>query len=650
VLFEIDTEGRFNWALGDGDPSGEPGGQVELVIGRASLRDVDLAYRSRQGRVIGAALSTLEFTDDGTGMLDLGLAGSFEETPVEISGRLGTFIGFINAGRIEHDLEGRFDDADFALRGSIDDLSSQSGVEGEVSFAGPRFSGVMAAFGLEAVLDGPFSADVAVREATGGSGFNLHASLGEITAKAEGTVDSIGSPEAIDVSVDVSGPDVSAIGELAGVGDLPTKPFSISGRVQWAGFPLTCDDVEVRVGDNTLSAHGILGKPPLLEGTDFEFTGGGSDISAIAALAGLDVPRERFTIDGHLVRVEQGIDVQMVELSVGGISVEVDGMVGDPPGYEGTSLSFRGRGPNLARLDHLVGVTLPAEPFSVSGRLAQGQGAIELDGVRADVGDTFLQVSGQLTTVAGLTGTDVRVKAAGPDASQPALMAELDTVPDEPFSAEGRIRILADGYRVDNMVGSLGSLNLRADGFIELQPTLVGSDTEIHLDDSDLAHAASIVGVRDLPRDPISVDARVRIEEPGYRVTGLHAVAGEVDARVDGLVGRPPEFDGTDLEIDARGSRIASFEPYLKQPQLPNTPFSVSGGLRLEGGTIDLDRVLADLGGHRVTVHGTVVPERNLAGTDVDLGLSGPQLRELGRILDASSSSSQMRASPQRAG
>ncbi len=633
VVFETNADGAFNWALGDGEPSGGSDGEFEMVIGHALITDFELLYAGPRSEPLKAALDKLEFTDDGSGMLDLDLIGDIDGSSAEISGRLGTFTGLINATRVKHDLEGRFADADFALRGSIEDVSSLSGVEGDVSFTGPRFSRVTAAFGLVPVLDGPFSADVAVKDTPAGSAFNLRASLGEMHATADGTVDSIGSPEAIDVSVNASGPDVSAIGELAGVDDLPAKPFSISGRVQWAGFPLTCDKVEVRVGDNTLSAHGVLGKPPLLEGTDFEFSGGGPDISALAALAGLEVPKEQYTLDGHLIRIEHGIDVRMVKLSVGGISLQVDGKVGDPPGYEGTSLSFQGKGSNLARLDHLVGVTLPAEPFSVSGRLAQGQGAIELDGVGATVGDTSLQVSGQLTTEAGLGGSDLRVMVAGPDASQLALMAELDAVPAEPFSVDGRVRVLGNGYRIHELAGSLGSLNLRADGVIAASPNLVGSDLQIHVEDSDLAHPVSIFGVTDLPHDPVSIDARVRVEASGYRVSNLQATIGDVGAEIDGFVGLPPELGGTEIRIEARGARLADLGPYLKEADLPDASFSVSGGFQLDERKIGLDRVVALIGGHRVEVHGTVAPAGNLAGTGLALDFSGPALREVGRMV-----------------
>jgi uncharacterized protein involved in outer membrane biogenesis len=629
IVFEVDDDGRFNWALGDGKPSEEPASEFEMVIGHARIDDLQVVYARPVSQPLEAAFSKLEITDDGGGMLDLDLDGDFSGLPIEIEGRLGTFVGLINANSVEHDLAGSFAGASFALRGTIGDLSSLSGVEGEVSVGGPDFSQLTSALDLEPVVEDPFAAELSMRPAGATTAFDLEASVGVMNATLTGTVDSLADPGQLDVTVNASGPDVTRVGELVGIEDLPSKSFSVSGRVQWAGFPLTCEDVEVRVGDNTLSAHGVLGKPPLMVGTDFEFTGGGSDVSAVAALAGLEVPRESYTIGGHLVRLEGGIGVERVVFEIGGISVEADGIVGDPPAYEGTALTFRGEGPSLARLDHLVDVTLPPESFSVSGRLAQGDGAIDLENVRARLGRITAEVGGQLSTETRFVGTDLKIKAQGPDASKLTDLADLPTVPAEPFRVDGGVRILARGLGVRDLAASLGSLNVAAAGFVTTQPNLTGTDLQIHIDDSSLAHSASIAGISDLPHDPITVDARVRVEEAGYRVTGLDATVARVNTKVDGFVGSPPELVGTDLRIEGRGPRLDALGPYLRQAGLPSVPFSLSGKIRLDGESALLEDVVAEVAGVHAEVDGVVMPRGDFAGTDLEFDVRGPDLGEI---------------------
>jgi len=632
VLFETSTEGHFNWALGSGESDGGGGGGVELIISHALSKDLQLTYSAPQAQALEIALSKLEFTDDGTGMLDLDLNGRIGATPIEISGRLGTFVGLINAATVENDLSGNLGDIEFSTSGSIAELKTLGGADLTVRVHGQGLKAVAELFDLPGLPGGEFQAVLTVKPATTGTNLALDASMGEISTQITGTVDSLIKPGVLDVTIDASGPDVGTIGALAGIDDLPAKPFSVSGRVQWAGFPLTCDDVKVRVGDNTLSAHGVLGEPPLMMGTDFTFNGGGPDISVIAALAGLRIPKDSYSVSGRLVRLEEALDVQNVELEVGRITLKADGKIGDPPGYDGTALTLHGEGPNLVYFQKLVEFVLPAESFEIGGRLAQGDGAIDLEAIRARLGRNTLRVSGHLSTEAGLTGTDLRLKAEGPDASQVAALADLSAVPAEDFSVEGRVRVLAKGYRVHDLVGSLGSLTVTVDGFVGPPPTLFGSDLQIHVEDADLAHPASIAGVTDLPHDPISIDTRVRIDEAGYRLTGLDAAVGDIEVLVDGFVGSPPELHGTDLQVEVRGGRIAALGPYLKQPSLPTVPFSVSGGVRVEDTSILLDRVVAKVEENRAEVTGTVMPSDHLAGTDLELEIRGGDLSQAGRL------------------
>ena len=182
VVFEVDDDGRFNWALGDGKPSEESAGEFEMVIGHALINDLQVVYARPDSQPLEAAFSKLEITDDGSGMLDLDLDGDFDGLPIEIDGRLGTFVGLINANSVEHDLSGRFANAEFALRGTIGDLSSLSGVEGKVSVGGPDLSQITSALGLEPVVEDPFAAELSMRPAGSTSVFDLDASVGAMNA------------------------------------------------------------------------------------------------------------------------------------------------------------------------------------------------------------------------------------------------------------------------------------------------------------------------------------------------------------------------------------------------------------------------------------------------------------------------------------
>jgi len=633
VLFEVDTEGRFNWVFEtDGSAEGD-GGDVELAISHALVKDLQLVYAPPRDQALQAALAHLEITDDGTGMLDLDLAGSIAELPIEITGRLGSFIGLINASAVEHDLEGRIADTEFSLRGTIDDLSSLTGVEGDTSASGSELAHISATFGLDPIVEGPFTFKATVKPSASGSDFNLDAAAGGMSAHVTGVVDSLTKPSSLDATVTASGPSIRTVGALTGVADLPDEEFSVSGGVRWEGFPITIQQVEITVGDNSLVADGVLGAPPQMLGTDFTIQGEGPNVSSLGALAGIDLPGDRFSVGGRVVRVEGGLQVDNVEAQIGRTTFRAEGRVGDPPDYAGTTLKIHAEGPNIAHFEDLIGIELPAESFAIDGRLVEGDEAIALEGVSARVGRNTLQVSGQLTTETGLAGTDLRLNASGPDASEVAAIADVSGVPHEPFSIEGRIRVLEKGYRVNDLVATLGSLTVKVDGFVAPPPTLLGSDLQIHAEDSDLSHPASIAAVAGLPSYSISVDSRVRIEESGYRLDGFKATVGDMGLEVDGLIGAPPELEGTQVLITARGPKLSSLNPYLDQTGLPPAPFSVSGNARITAGAYALNGVVAEVDGNRVSLNGTVQPVQGLVGTALDIEFSAPDLGRAGRLV-----------------
>jgi len=633
VIFQTGADGRFNWVFEtDGSAEGD-GGDVELVISHAVVNDLQLVYTPPGDRSLQAALAHLEITDDGTGMLDLDLEGSLEGTPLEISGRLGTFIGLINAAAVEHDLEGHLGDIGFSTSGHIAELSTLGGVDFTARVQGADLLAVAEFLDLPGLPGGAFQVDLGVKPATAGSNLEFSASVGTMTAEIAGTIDSLTEPGVVDVKVEASGPDVAAVGALTGVEGLPTDPFAVSGHVRWEGFPITCDNIEVRVGDNTLSANGVLGDPPLMLGTDFTFEGDGPNIASIAALAGVSLPKDSFSVSGRLVRQDGGINVEGVEARVGRTTLEVNGTIGDPPEYAGTALTVRGNGPNLAHFQDLAGVALPAESFEITGKLSQGEGAIKLESVRARLGRATLRVDGVLKTEKDLSGTTLRIEAKGPDATQLRILTGLRDLPEEAWTLAGGLAVLDSGYGLDGVSATVGSLEARADGRVAAAHRLVGTDLRLHVEDPDLSHAMPIFGVNGFPQVTIRADGRLRVEDAGYRLDGVTATAGDIDVAVEGIIGATSDLDGTTGHVSVHGPRLSSLGMYFNQSGFPAAPFSVVGNLHIDKGAYALGKVVVLVDHNRATLDGTLLPVKGLVGTDVQIEVTAPDLGRAGRLV-----------------
>ena len=634
VFLEADAEGRANWEFetqggGDGGESAPPG----LVVGRVLIEGAELVYRDpSMERPLSLTVAHLEIVSDESGMLDLQLDGGLNGATLVLAGRLGPQAGLLAAGAVEGDLTGQLGDTEFVFRGRTESLATLSGTDLDLSAQGPDLVAFTGLLGLPHLGDGPFR--VAAKSSPAGEGFDLSldVSAGEIRADARGRVDSLLRPRRLAVTVEASGPDAAAVGALVAIDALPAESFSVSGRVRWEGFPITFEEVELRVGENRLSAGGVLGPPPLMPGTDFRFEGAGPDAAALGALARLELPAEPFEIRGRLTRQESGIAAEKIEARIGSASLEVDGILGDPPGYSGSDLRVRASAPDLSRFGGLARRLLPAESFEVEGRLERNEQGLGLRGGRARLGEHALQIEGRFGLANGLAGTDLRLLAEGPDLSLPAGLAGLPDLPPEPYRVEGGLRIQADGYRLREVTGTVGDRSLWIDGRIGPEAGLIGTDLRLRLEGEDLSRTAPLLGLDDAPALPYRTAGRLRIKEGAYLVDGLTGFLGDVELEAEGRVGADPGLDGTDLRLSVRGLRASALHPWIGRSVLPDDPFELSGAVSIEEGLYLLDHVVADLGPDRLILTGPLAPVRDLVGSELDLELTGLSLARLGRL------------------
>ena len=461
---------------------------------------------------------------------------------------------------------------------------------------------------------------------------DLTGSFGDVEIVTRGRVERLAKLDHVDLSVTASGPDLAAAGSLIKLGDLPEEPFEVSGRMLWSGFPCTFENVEIRVGDNTVSLEGVLGKAPELLDTDFSFDAQGPDLTSLAVLAGVAVPSGSFSATGRVVRLERGIVVEKVDARIGETLLRVEGTLGDPPEYVDTDLQVRLEGPNLSVFRDLVGVDLPRESFEIEGRLGDRGPAISLESVRARLGETRMSVAGTLHLAPGLVGTDLHAIATGPDLAAVALMAGIDELPSEPFRVEGGLGVLANGYALREAEARVGDVTMTAHGKIGPLPEIVGTDLDFRVEGPDLSHVGSLAGRTDLPVESFRVEGGVAVLDSGYELRAIDARVGDLAVKAEGDLGPLPELDGTSLRAEAHLPDLSAVGSYLDRT-LPEVPATVQGFVTVDGSSYHLRDLVVELGAHRLGAEGTLVATKGLIGTDLVLDVAVPDLSEIDRFV-----------------
>jgi len=632
VELEVDDAGRKNWVfeLSEREPRKDGGKPFAVELGTASLREVVIVHRDASlSRPLELDLASVEILPDDESMLDLVLAGALDDAPVTLSGRIGPLPELVRAGAVEADLAGRVHDIDIEVRVEFENLETLEGAVGDVEVRGPDLAIATRLLRLPPVGAGPFSVDARVSRSAAGNAISLDASLDELTVVAEGVLDSLRDPGAVELTVQTSGPDLAAAGALAGFERLPREPFRAGGHIAWSGFPATIDGVEIEIGENRVAIDGTLGALPRALGTDLRFEGSGPDLAVFAALAGVALPAEPFFAKGRVDRVEDGIRFQEVEAQVGAAEVSLAGMLGDPPDHAATDLRIRASIPDPSAYRDLVDPRLPTLPLDFEGRLGMLEKAISLEGFVAHLGENTFRVGGKIASAKRLVGTDLRVEADGPDLGwlEPWIGESATRIPAGAYRVDGGVAIAHDAYILRDVEIRLGDVEAVVDGRLGVAERLEGSEVRIRAHGEDLSILAPTTGIESLPAEPFSVAGSARIGANRTEVADVEIRVGSWSVEAGGAVGHDRKLSGSALRIAAAGP-LSELGPIVER-SLPEVPTTFEGTIEVGDGYYVADGFEVGVGRHHLHVDGTVRPAGEFDGTMLDFQLSGSELREL---------------------
>jgi len=639
VVLEVDDAGRKNWVfeMPEREPREDGEEPFAVELGTASLHEVVIVHRDAAlSRPLELDLASVEILADDEATLDLTLAGVLDGAPVTLSGRIGPLPELFRAGAVEADLAGRVDDIDVGVRIAFETLGTLEGTVGAVEVRGPDLANATRLLRLPPVGIGPFSVDARLSRATAGQAISLDASLDELTVVAEGVLDSLRHPGAIDLTIQASGRDLAAAGTLARFDRLPQEPFRAAGHVEWNGFPVRLDGVEIEIGENRVAIDGTFGALPRALGTDLRFEGSGPDLGVFATLAGVALPAEPFRVQGRVDRVEDGLRFQEVEARVGAAELSLDGTLGDPPDHAATDLRIRARVPDPSVYRDLVGQRLPTLPLEFEGRLGTNGKAISLEGFVARLGENTFRVGGKVANAKRLVGTDLSVEAEGPDLGwlEPWVGESTTRIPAGTYRVDGRVAIAHDAYILRDVEIRLGDVEAVVDGRLGVAERFEGSEVRIRAHGEDLSILVPMTGIEDLPAEPFSVAGSAKVGANRTEVADVEIRVGSWSVEANGTVGHDRRLSGSALRISAGGPLSALGT--IAERSLPDVPTTLEGTVEIGDGKYVTDGFEIGVGRHHLFVDGSMRPAGEFDGTKLDFQLNGPELRELGAwIVDA---------------
>jgi uncharacterized protein involved in outer membrane biogenesis len=263
VLLEKNSEGEGNWALGGGGTSDEASPpdsgvtKVPAVIQHAKLSNVEVIYREAGTPDRIALLATLEIEPGKDGLLALSGTGKLDQYNTTLAGHLGPIDALVSGRNIRMEIQAAIEKLRLDINGSIGRLDPLDGADLSLKLEHPDLGKMLENLRMPVVSTGTLKVDARLKDAGKLTELDLDAKLGDITAKANGTLETLGLPGS-DLRFEVSVADAGRLARVFDVTGVPAEVLTASGRVASSREKITFDGLSARLAGAQVRADGTI--------------------------------------------------------------------------------------------------------------------------------------------------------------------------------------------------------------------------------------------------------------------------------------------------------------------------------------------------------------------------------------------------------
>jgi hypothetical protein len=572
---ELSEERGHSWRFFEGrekipdDEQAEkkPKKRFRLPVLADDIRLTDTVFTlDSPGRPEPLRISATEINEDllETDEVQVTLDGDINDTPVALLVTAGGLDNLVEFLDVEFGLNGNLGEITFEGEATFADLLSPIRPVGTVTLVGPSIEYLTDTLELPRITTGPLQLSAEIAPVNDNMQLQLDGTFGEFSLLSDGRFVSLRELQEIDLRVSASGPDAGTIARLLGNEDVPRDPFNVMGVLQRSGSRITVEDITVTIGETQFGVKAHFADFPRPQGANATVRINGPDIGRFTRLFGLPG-----RLDGPFK-----MEADLVPLAAGGATVDV----------------------------------------SVTAR------------------DGGLTVGGNLTQEHDLSGTEILVRYRGANLRTITDALNIADAPAEPFDLMARLARVSDGIRLDGGSLTLADDILTFSGMIGNKPLEADTDVTFELVGPNLAELLVDFGrdADELPYAPYRASGRVSTAPGQFLLHDILLAFGEsleYQLSADGHVTNQPQLLGTRIRAGAKGASLRAITDAAGIEGIPNVAFDASATVELKPEGFGIEDGRAQLGDDNVTVNGLVGRKPLEKDTDLEFGLSAPDLK-----------------------
>jgi uncharacterized protein involved in outer membrane biogenesis len=315
ILLEKSPDGAVNWALGgaaEPEEESEPSTTgVPVVIENGEFRNVRLVYRESGKPDRVAFLEALTIGPGENELLRLSGKGSLDEYPLTLTGDIGPMKALFSGRDMRMAMQAGLGNLRVDVQGGIGRLEPLDGADLTLKIENPDLGTMLKKLRLPVLATGALRVDAALKDAGSGTQLDLDAKFGDITARTNGTLRTLGLVDS-DLRFEASVSDAARLAQVFDVTGVPAEALHVKGHVTSSHKEIKFDGIDATLADAKARADGTIqltGK----KGTALKFELAAKSLAKLRA----GLPDASFSASGSFLDSSDKIELKNIKARLG---------------------------------------------------------------------------------------------------------------------------------------------------------------------------------------------------------------------------------------------------------------------------------------------------------------------------------------------